>query len=275
MPDLLTVFSKRWETILTITIAAVLLTTVALLFVPDRYLATVTALPANSVTVDKARFFNNNIQALYSEIGTPDDLDRIVGSGKLDTIYKAAAKEINLENYYHSGNITNAAAKLKENTKITKSEYGELKIRVWDKDANIAAAAANALFNALQQIHRTIQTQNFALFVQKLQADYAQKQKDYIQTADSLKKVSGPIADVLNAKKAAQLEQLQQYDKLISEYQLMINTNAPALMLVEPARHSARPDEPKRGLTIALVFFAALIFSFLLSLFIETRSTRG
>ncbi|MER3465000.1 MAG: hypothetical protein C4329_11900, partial [Chitinophagaceae bacterium] len=141
MPDLLTVFSKRWETILTITIAAVLLTTVALLFVPDRYLATVTALPANSVTVDKARFFNNNIQALYSEIGTPDDLDRIVGSGKLDTIYKAAAKEINLENYYHSGNITNAAAKLKENTKITKSEYGELKIRVWDKDANIAAAA--------------------------------------------------------------------------------------------------------------------------------------
>ncbi|MBK6936354.1 MAG: hypothetical protein IPH18_05300 [Chitinophagaceae bacterium] len=45
-------------------------------------------------------------------------------------------------------------------------------------------------------------------------------------------------------KKTALLTRSQEYEKLIGEYQLMIDSKPPALINVEEAKPSGRPDKP-------------------------------
>ena len=51
-----------------------------LLLQPKLYLSEATALRASSYTTDKASVFNRNIEALYSTLGSADDLDMIIGT---------------------------------------------------------------------------------------------------------------------------------------------------------------------------------------------------
>lgn len=100
MPDLLFVLAQRWKLVLSITILTTVLALIVALLTPKKYLSVATALPVNSVTADKARIFNANVQALYSDFGLPDELDRLEGTAQLDTIFIAASKEFDLNNYY-------------------------------------------------------------------------------------------------------------------------------------------------------------------------------
>ena len=93
MPDLITVFSKRWKLIAGLTLLSVLIAFVVCLISPKKYLSTATALPANTLIADKARIFNNNIEALYSDFGATDELDKLEGTAALDTIFIAAAEK--------------------------------------------------------------------------------------------------------------------------------------------------------------------------------------
>jgi uncharacterized protein involved in exopolysaccharide biosynthesis len=55
MPDLLLVFTKRWKLIVSITVLSTFIALIVALLSPKKYLAVSTALPANSMTADKAR----------------------------------------------------------------------------------------------------------------------------------------------------------------------------------------------------------------------------
>lgn len=273
MPDLLTVFVRWWKTIALLTLIATAIAAVAVLIKPKEYASMVTALPSSTYNTDKARIFNEQIQSLYSDIGSADDLDRIVGTANLDTIYIAVAAEKKLAGHYEvkDRSVINAARILKKNSKVSKSEYGQLKIKVWDKDRYVAADLANALFQHLQSIHQTLEGQNNALVLQKIKEDYAARQQQYGQLVDSLKNATGVMADILMVRKTAQLEQLQQYEKLLAEYDLIVKANPPVLMVIESAQPEIDADRPKVLETLALVFFAALLFSFLVSLYMETK----
>jgi capsular polysaccharide biosynthesis protein len=277
MPDLLTVFIRQGKMVVFITLTALVLTTIILFMQPKEYAATLTALPTSSVNMDKARVFNANIQSLYSDLGSPDDLDRIVGTASLDTIYIAVAGIYNLPSYYglNDQHLYAAARKLKKNCAITKTEYGQLKIKVWDKSPAVAVALANALFNQLHAIHRSLQNQSNALIAEKIKEDFQSFEQQYQQVSDSLTKASGANADILRVRKEAQLAQLQQYEKLLSEYSLMVKADPPVLMVVEAPQPAMRADRPKKWETLAFVLAASLLFSFLLSLFLETKQRRG
>ena len=100
MPDLISVFSRWWKFILGLSLVAVLIALIFSLLSPKKYLSIATALPANSLLTDKARIFNANIEALYAETGTPDELDRLEGTAALDTLFIATAKEFGLAQHY-------------------------------------------------------------------------------------------------------------------------------------------------------------------------------
>src|SRR5947209_8334503 len=100
MPELISVFSRWGKFIWTLTLAAALVALIVCLLLPKEYLSTATALPANSVSADKARIFNSQIEALYSDIGTADELDRVEGTAVLDTIFIATLKSLGLEAHY-------------------------------------------------------------------------------------------------------------------------------------------------------------------------------
>src|SRR5690606_26295454 len=142
-----------------------------------------TALPANSMVADKARLFNNNIEALYSDIGTVDELDRLEGTGILDTIYIAASDSFDLASHYkepESGESSfKAARKLKKNTKITRTAFGELKVKVWDEERNMAATLANFLMRRIGQVHQHLQNENSLGILQKMEEDFARKQEQF------------------------------------------------------------------------------------------------
>jgi uncharacterized protein involved in exopolysaccharide biosynthesis len=271
MPDLLLVFAKRWKLITSITTLATIIALIVVLLSPKKYLAVATALPANSMIADKARIFNQNIEALYSEFGTVDELDKLEGTGKLDTLFIAAAEEFKLEEHYKIGasneSLYDAAIKLKKDSRINRSGYGELKVRVWDRDKNLCAQLANFLMKKIQELHQHLQNQADRSVLEKIKEAYALKQKESTQVKDSVKSVS------IQTRLTTLTEQLQSYEKMIDEYQLAISTNIPVLLVVEPARPAVWADRPKIVQTVLLSFFGAFAFSFSLALFIESRKT--
>ena len=206
--------------------------------------------------------FNENIQALYSTLGSPDDLDKIVGTAGLDTVYLAVTDQFNLFDHYKISNKdsiarTKAAARLKGNTKVMKSEYGELKVKVWDTDKNLAPQLANAVMDKLQSIHQNLQSAGNEATLNGLMSgkQKLQTQLDTVATNGSLQ------------------GRLQQYEKLIGEYQLMVDSKPPSLIIVEKAKVSIRPDRPKRIQIMIATAVLSLFFALFAALIMERRKT--
>lgn len=237
---------------------------------PSRYLSVVTALPASNISADKARIFNKNIENLYSSIGNPDDLDKIIGTAQLDTVYLAVSNAFNLWDHYKIKDDPDPAYKaaltLKKNSKVYRSEYGELKIKVWATDKNLAPQLANAILDTLNKMHQSIQNQSNRHILNSLKEERILLQK----TLDSAS--SFVNAQPANARtNTIMLAQLQQYDELIGEYQLTIATNPSVLVTVEKARGAVKPDQPRRVMVLVATAVLSFLFSLLVALILERR----
>ena len=86
LPDLFDLLNHWWKTILLVVVLFTAVVAVILLIRPKEYLGVTTALPASEFATDKAGIFGENLQTLYSSLGTPDVLDKVVGTAKLDTL---------------------------------------------------------------------------------------------------------------------------------------------------------------------------------------------
>lgn len=277
MPDLIEVFAKRWKWISGLTLICTIVAAVVVLLRPKEYVSSATALPVNSAVSDKAHLFNNNIEALYSDFGTPDELDRIEGTGALDTLYIALADSFNLPEHYRDGTpdkeVFNAAMKLKKNSDVSRSAYGELKVKVWDRDPAMAAKLANALMQSIQNLHQHLQNESNLVALQKIQDEYNIRQQTYRQLSDSMGKLSGADAELATARKKVLLDQLMQYEQMMGQYKLAVSANPKVLLTVENARPSIYPDKPKVLSTILFVLFASFVFAFLTAIFLQSRKT--
>src|SRR6476661_3781692 len=277
MPDLLIILSRWWKFILGLTAGAVILAFIITLLLPKQYLSTATALPANSLVADKARILNANIEALYSEIGLPDELDKLEGTAALDTLFIAVANEFKLDEHYHihasDESIDKAVLKLRKNSNISRTGYGELRVKVWDVDRNIAAAMANSFMNKLQALHQHLQNENNLVVLQRLKEAYASKEKLFNNYSDSVVK-TGTAQELMAAQKATILEQLKQYQLAMDQYELAIKTNPPVLLPVEKARPAVWSDRPKIFQILILTAIAAFLFSFLLAVSFESRNKK-
>ncbi len=237
-------------------------------FIPKQYLSVVTALPASNVESDKTRIINSNIESLYPNIGTADDLDKVVGTSRLDTLYYTLVRKHNLVGHYgHSGEKAEykAMMQVKNCSSVGKSEYGELKVKVWDGSPHMAADLANSLFEELQKLHQQLESRGNDLTIQNLQQKYSELQRNYTLDSSS---ILSPELEALEQK--ALEEQLVQYQKLIAEYQLMVDANPQVLLLVESARPAMKADKPDWLQALFLVFFASLLFGLALAILLET-----
>lgn len=266
MPDMFDLFKNWWKQMLAVIIASLLVVGTVTYLKPQKYLSVATAVPASSFASDKSKIFNENIQALYSALGTPDDLDMIVGTARLDTVYLAVTDQFNLYDHFkmqEKGDAarSKAASLLKKNTKVMKSEYGELKVKAWDTDKNLAPQLANAIMEKLKAIHQDLQN---AGNLATLQGLISRKEK-LQQAADS---TMNTVENTTRRK-----EQISQYEKLIGEYQLMVDTKPPVLITVEKAKAAAWPDQPKTVQLLMATAVLAFIFSLLAALVLERKKT--
>jgi uncharacterized protein involved in exopolysaccharide biosynthesis len=270
MPDLIYLFSKWWKHVLAIVIVSVVIVWIVLLFKPVKYLSVATAVPASSYASDKASIFNNNIQLLYPAMGTPDDLDMIVGTAQLDTVYMSVAQQLNLAEHYKvkekdDASIRKAAYVLKANTRVIKSDFSELKVKCWDCDKNLAAQMANAIMDKLSTFHQDLQGSKNSSMVASLGSAMKKLQENIDSLTDN--------TEAAAVKRKVLQEQLPQYEKLITEYQLLADNKPPVLITVERARASQWPDKPKRFPILAATFALSILFSLLLILVLEKRKT--
>lgn len=275
MPDIFYLIFSWWKQMLAVILLSLLTAGIIVYTKPLKYLSVATAVPGSVVSADKSRIFSENIQALYSDLGLPEDLDVIVGTGQLDTIYLAVTDQFNLYDHYKVSEQgkearIKAAFLLQKNSKVMKSEYGELKIKVWDTDKELAPQLANALIEKLKTIHQDLQNANNHSSLEGLKIA-SKKIKSEIDSLDI--KVNSPEKkndESISTRKNLS-DRLQQYEKLISEYQLMLDSKPPALVLVEKARTSPWPNKPKRIETMIITFFLSFLFALLVALVMERR----
>ena len=278
MPDIFHIISRRWKYILLLVFISVGITAIIVFLKPSKYLATATALPAATYASDKAAVFSENLQVLYPNLGTPDDLDKMVGTSLLDTIYYFVTDKLLLTSFYDVKDKINSVARekaagiLKENTKVIKSDYGELKVKVWDKDRYKAADLANAVLEKLQTINQEVMNANNSLVLEQVKNEKANKQKEFLDVSDTIPRLSASNKKtILIIKRDALLQQLSQYEKLSSEYELMVKSNPQALITIEKARPSFYPDKPKRVQAMVATAVLSFIFAILTILILERR----
>ena len=119
MPEIFDLVFRWWKQIVSLVTITLVATTIIVFLIPKKYLAVATALPASSYSADKTGVFSQNMQSLYSALGTPDDLDMVLGTAHLDTVYCAVADRFDLIKYYHirnsdSNSVRKAASVLKK-----------------------------------------------------------------------------------------------------------------------------------------------------------------
>jgi len=233
-------------------------------------------LPASSVASDKARIFNENIQELYSGMGSSDDLDRIIGTAQLDTVYLAVTDQFNLYDHYKIAGSDNfrikAAKKLKKYSRVIKSDYGELKVKVWDTDKDLAPQLANAITEKLESIHRDLQSAGNKASLQSLVV-VQQKIGKMLDSINPLIKDPGNEYDKNVMLRKTWMHQFQENENLAGQYQLVIDNKPPVLMIVEKAKPAIRRDRPRYIRVLIATVFLSLFFGLLVAVLLERRKT--
>lgn len=261
MPDLFNLLGRWWKQVITIVIIAVVAVGVVTFLQTKQYLSVATAIPSSSVGTDRSRIFGENLQSLYSPLGSPDDLDRVIGTAQLDTVYRTLADELKLGKHYEITGTkvpvrNEAATRLKKCTKVLKSAYGELKVQVWDKDPVMAARLANSVLQILQDIHTNLNSTGNSNILKGL-LDARVKMAMYADSAGT-----GSVTQ----------DQAALYDKLINQYQVLLDTKPPAMVVVEEASPAAKPDKPRFLRAIVAAAFFSFLFALLLVLILDRRS---
>ncbi|HET9824817.1 MAG TPA: hypothetical protein VFP87_05755 [Chitinophagaceae bacterium] len=277
MPDIFDLLLRWWKQILSLMIITLVITSIIVLLVPKEYMGVATALPASTYAQDKSGVFSQNMQNLYSALGSPDDLDMIVGTAHLDTVYHFVAQKLSVADHYHLAksdgkSILKAAHLLKKKTRVIKSDYGELKVKAWDTNCDWAAALSNAIMEKLQVIYQDVQTTNNATMLARIRSEYDQKKLDYQKLSDSLQHATDQsTTDLLNMQKSSLLQQMAEYEKLSDQYTLMVNAKPQMLIVVERATPPLKPDKPRSVEIIIAAAALSLFFGIMAAVVLERR----
>jgi len=278
MPDIFNLLARWWKQMLLVIIIALGIVAAIVFTEKPLYLSVTTALPASGILTDKSNIFNDNIQGLYPSLGNADDLDKVLGTAQLDTVFIAVAIQYNLWDHYKieekEKQISQSAALLKSRSKIFRSEYGELKIRVWDTDKNLAPQLANALLEKLNSIHQSVAAVSNEKVLESLKAGRLKLTNTMRSMVISPENTKVNYTDS-SGEFGVYAEKLTEYNKLILEYQLMLDTNPAVLVVVEKARAAEKPDKPQRLRLLIATAVISFLFSFLLALFLERRKRRS
>jgi capsular polysaccharide biosynthesis protein len=274
LADVAEVLKRRKRLILLFTLLSGLITAAIVFFVmPPYYKSTAVVVAANPVLADKARLYNENVEELYSTFGDEDDLNRLFGIANLDTTYKLIVNKFNLINFYgiegpnNELNIRKAVEELKDDVELKKNELYQLRISATTRDKSLSASIANSMVELIQEMSQDLWKKNYVNTLQKISASSSEIEQQFKTLADTLRN----NAQLLQVKKQALLEQIQQNEKVANQIKVAISNNTPALIVMEKAYPSAKADSPKKLITILAAMFSALAFSIIVVLVFERR----
>jgi capsular polysaccharide biosynthesis protein len=255
--NLLEELRKRCRPYRTLILACVLIPAAAALLIslvmPKEYMSSTSVFPVNGRLGDKLRLSGQEIAELYSAYGNGEDLDRVFAIVRSEQVFRALQDSFKLVQHYGISDepgraVEKAVLRLRKQTRFTRSEYGELILQVWDRDAAMAAALANAFVQEVEDVH-----------LQQYQRIYGQTLQDMKRQLASLQNNGDSAEHASGVEKA-----LEAYQTAVSEFTLAASHPPPAVLVVESAFAAARANRPKpllytlvasmSGLLTALVF---------------------
>ena len=214
---------RQWKLIIVFVAISLAVASILLLLLPKQYEATAVATAGNPLLSDKAYLFNPNIDQLYSNYGSADDLDRLYGIANLDSTYKVIVDFFNLVDYYKSTGANNAIRRrkavfgLKKDVEIQKNEVNQLTVSVWNKDPALAANIANSIIEVVQQITAAGLKKSYEQSLFLLDSTLAGLVSKYGALVGSGNNATGLQAGrnvaLFDVEKTTLLEQIKQYQK--------------------------------------------------------------
>jgi capsular polysaccharide biosynthesis protein len=252
--ELFSRFKEHSRFLILMVLLPVLTAVVLSLVLPKEYLSRSSILPVNSRLSDKARFNSDEIAELYSAFGTGDDLDRLYATARSASVIMKMVDSFNLTGYYRLQNKKSfareaAAKELTSSIDIRKTEYGELQIRVWDKEPQMASYICNAIVDRIDKIHKELYQDFYAGSVKKMEQIYSQKLSATRAAEPELEK---------NDSSLFLPDELAAYRKSITDFRMAMQNPPPTLMVLEKAYPSVKPDKPKLLLNVVLTFLVSL-----------------
>jgi uncharacterized protein involved in exopolysaccharide biosynthesis len=214
------------------------------LLMPRQFLSEAAMLAANSKMMDKQAIFGSNIQELYSAYGASDDLDRLTVTLQSPAVLQFVSDSLGLQQHYR---ITGKDArrktikKLERQMKITRSEYGELQIRVWDKDPKMAARIVELMISGTQQSYDRLFTDYYDTSIGRLQSQYE------LMSMDS--------AAAIPAQRVKEEEMVR---SRITEMKIARANPPAAMFLVARPEVAVVADKPDILFNVAIALLAAL-----------------
>jgi hypothetical protein len=159
---------------------------------------------------------------------------------------------------------------------VIKSDFSELKVKVWDIDKSLAPQLANAIMEKLNAIHQSLQNESNVTALNNLKAG---REKITFETDSLTNSLQYDSANALlrstiittenirarTMRRNIMLEQLVQYEKLISQYQLMVDSKTRVYLVVQGI------GWPDKGNCFTDTLVLSLVFSLLLALLLEKR----
>jgi capsular polysaccharide biosynthesis protein len=246
---------KRHSKFLTLIVLLPVLTAIILsLVLPKEYLSKSSILPVNSRLSDKSRYSSEEIAELYSAFGNGEDLDRLYATARSGSVIMKMVDSFNLTGYYrlqHKKSLAREAAakELSSSTDIRKTEYGELQIRVWDKEPQMASYICNAIVDRIDKIQKELYLDFYSGSLQKMEQIYTQKLTMARSADTGLEKNDSTL--LLG-------DELAVYRKSITDFRMALQNPPPTLMILEKAYPSVKPDKPKLLLNVLLTFLVSL-----------------
>lgn len=213
---------------------------------PKQYLSEASVLPVNSKMTDKQSFFGrSSVQDLNSAYGSSDDLDRITAIMHSSAVLHQVVDSLGLIRHYEikgKAQRQKAMKRLEKNITLRRSEYGDLQIRVWDKNAAMSKKIVELLLQNTQDVF------------DKLYVEYYDRTIRLVQT--ELKRLE---ADSIQSKTLAGSSSIQFLKDRITENSIAKVNIPPAFFVSSPPLAAELPDKPRMLLNVAVAVFAALL----------------
>lgn len=235
------IIGKKWRIGLFLVIITVLTLIISLLL-PKEYVAESSLLPANSRMMDKQRLYGEHIQELYSAFGSGEDLDRVFAALQSAAVLQYVVDSLHLTIHYKLDRKKNPRLKarkyLEDHMKLKRTEYGELRLQVWDQDTMMASRISHLLIQQTQAVFDDM----FQLY--------------YDRSINNLKK---ELADSSSKNKSA--DENTFIKARISEYEVTRLNPPPSFIVMEQPVVSVIPDKPDLFINILAAFLISTFVS--------------
>lgn len=274
-------WNRRWKTIVAFVVLSLAVCAIMLTLSPRQYEAKAVATAGNPLLSDKAHLFNQNIDQLYSNYGSGDDLDRLLGIATLDTTYKIIVDSFRLIEYYTSKGANNAIKRyhavnaLKKDLEIQKNELNQLTVTVWNKNPALAANIANSVISVTERLSGAAMQKSYTQSLHLLDSSITGLESKYgsLSVGENGVDVTQPFksATLSDIEKNVLEEQIKQYRKVYEEISLAASNTQPALIILQAASPAAKAGKPVILLWMFGVFIASFWFTLLAVLLYDRK----